>query len=63
MTVLEEDALGQATHAANGETYDQLNMLVSGNPQFSADTVVTIAIPSYILMPLSLQIIYPGLSL
>ena len=53
MTVLEEDALGQATHAANGEIYDSLNMLVDGNPVLTADTVVTIAIPSYILMPLS----------
>lgn len=45
--------MGQATHAANGETYDQLNMEVSGNPKLLADTVVTIDIPSYILMPLS----------
>ena len=52
VTVLEEDALGQATHAANGETYDQLNMLHTGTA-LAADTVVTIYIPSYILMPLS----------
>ena len=53
MTVLEEDALGQATHAANGLTYDQLVMLVENNSNLAADTVVTIYIPSYILMPLS----------
>ena len=41
-----------ATHAANGLTYDQLNIAVSGNNRLSAGTAVTISIPS-IYMPLS----------
>ena len=52
VTVMEEDALGIATHSANGLTYDQLNMQVSGNPVLPVGTVITISIPS-IYMPLN----------